>query len=61
MNLDKRCYDFLDCKNCPLNHTTICLVAQHQRHLTFEEVAKNVINDLEQLKNKEKEKENERL
>ena len=58
MNLDKRCYDFVGvCNYWPVNNTTICLVAQHQRHLTFEEVAKNVINDLEQLKNKEKEKE----
>ena len=42
MNLDKRCYDFPDCKNCPLNHTTICLVATHQMHLTFNGVIKNI-------------------
>lgn len=57
MNLDKRCYDYMGtkCEGCPIRHTTICIVANHSKHLTFEEVAKNVINDLEQLKNKEKE------
>gem|GEM_PF-5230655 len=57
MNLDKRCYDFPDCKNCPLNHTTICLVATHQMHLTFKGVIKNIKNDLRQIKKQEQEQE----
>ena len=59
MNLDKRCYDFPDCKNCPLNHTTICLVATHQMHLTFKAVIKNIKNDLRQIKKQEQEQEQE--
>ena len=56
MNLDKRCYDFPDCKNCPLNRTTICFVATRQAHLTFKGVIKNMKKDLRQIKNKNKKK-----